>query len=387
MQNLHGNCSRRQAAKSIATDNRQTAWRGKTTWESCGWSDRKPKTWEDCAWLQPDYSRKTTHEWMPAKSWDVTAEEKNVRVSDYCPDLADSWNTTVSQELPPETRRLLPGTSVRQPQLPRLWVHIYLNKRVPDFELVPMLIGRFGCNMRNIHQQTCAKVRVRGLGSGHMEVWKKKKKSGPLKEAPVPLMMAITSVGSHIQHFRKAVELSIDTLQQIQQVFNDFCKQRGFSPAFASRESLWSFGELSDAARMALRGLPGVTLPSALPKNKRVLMLPGASDITITPVQGAFDCHGSTHELIDPNNQFPGNARWTNSLRQNICDNEFNRGADVFGRRCCNGKVGATPFTPEMPPQMTSCQVPNEDVDLCKLQAEIEGQVSAFLQDQSPVSE
>ena len=184
MQYPLGNCRWRRAAKSTATENWHTSWRGKTTWESCDWNDRKPKSFAGGAWCRPDHSTAITRELMSDKRWHVTAKESNVRVSDSCPDFADPSNRRVSQESPLKTRRLSPVASVRQPQLHRLWVHIYLNKRVPDFELVPMLIGRFGCNMRNIHQQTGAKVRVRGLGSGHMEVWKKKEEVWSSQRSP-----------------------------------------------------------------------------------------------------------------------------------------------------------------------------------------------------------
>ena len=68
------------------------------------------------------------------------------------------------------------------------WAHILL---VPpaciadELELVPRLIGHAGENTTNIWLLTNAKVRIRGRGSGHLEVDHK-------KEAPVNLMMAIS---------------------------------------------------------------------------------------------------------------------------------------------------------------------------------------------------
>ena len=53
---------------------------------------------------------------------------------------------------------------------PRLWIHIFLHKLHREFDLVPMLIGRDGSNVKAIYMRTDAKVRIRGRGSGHLEV-------------------------------------------------------------------------------------------------------------------------------------------------------------------------------------------------------------------------
>lgn len=79
----------------------------------------------------------------------------------------------------------------------RLWVHIYLHMRIQGksldkyglprfFDLVPALIGRLGCHTKKIHEETGAKIRIRGQGSGHKEI------EGEY-EAPVPLMVAIST--------------------------------------------------------------------------------------------------------------------------------------------------------------------------------------------------
>ena len=44
----------------------------------------------------------------------------------------------------------------------RLWCQLLLHKQHQGFDLIPMLIGRGGCNMRDIHVATKAKVRIRG---------------------------------------------------------------------------------------------------------------------------------------------------------------------------------------------------------------------------------
>jgi len=94
-----------------------------------------------------------------------------------------------------------------------LWCHIFLNKRHESFDLVPVLIGRRGENLRQIHQLTGAKIRVRGRGSGYMEV-------DGIREAPVPLMIAVTSDGTDAEKFELAVELTIHKLGEVNDITN-----------------------------------------------------------------------------------------------------------------------------------------------------------------------
>ena len=115
----------------------------------------------------------------------------------------DSADWQIVQAQSPR-RVFAPGTATvaaRQAQGARLRCHVFLNKRHSEFDLVPMLIGRSGCHMREIYQATNARLRVRGRGSGHLEV-------DGAKEAPVPLMVAVTSEGVDQARFRTAVERS-----------------------------------------------------------------------------------------------------------------------------------------------------------------------------------
>ncbi len=124
---------------------------------------------------------------------------------------------------------------------------MFLDKRHPEFNLVPMLIGESGCHMREIHQATNARLRVRGRGSGHLEV-------DGAREAPVPLMVAITSEGVDQAHFRTAVEMTISKLRIVQGLFEHFCQQRALSESL-TRKSLWRFGEMSKDAEIVLADL------------------------------------------------------------------------------------------------------------------------------------
>lgn len=90
--------------------------------------------------------------------------------------------------------------------------------QVDGFDLVPMLIGRSGCNMRKVYTCTGAKVRIRGRGSGHLEVDGK-------REAPTPLMVAVTSDKSDHHGFKAAVQMILVELRTVEQRFRTFCQR------------------------------------------------------------------------------------------------------------------------------------------------------------------
>mmetsp|Transcript_62209 Transcript_62209/g.115453 ORF Transcript_62209/g.115453 Transcript_62209/m.115453 type:complete len:428 (+) Transcript_62209:104-1387(+) len=98
---------------------------------------------------------------------------------------------------------------------PRLWAHIYLHMVSDGFDLVPMLIGREGSNVKRIASATGAKIRIRGKGSGHKE--------NDNKEAPVPLMVAVTVDKSSADYFRKAVEMTVEELKRVAKRYEEHC--------------------------------------------------------------------------------------------------------------------------------------------------------------------
>eukprot|EP00931_Biecheleriopsis_adriatica_P058057 TRINITY_DN34490_c0_g1_i1.p1 TRINITY_DN34490_c0_g1~~TRINITY_DN34490_c0_g1_i1.p1 ORF type:complete len:536 (+),score=94.55 TRINITY_DN34490_c0_g1_i1:106-1713(+) len=102
----------------------------------------------------------------------------------------------------------------------RLFCYLYLHMSDNGFQLVPTVIGRNGCNTRQIYEATGCKVRVRGKGSGHKE-------SSTGKEAPTPLMMAITSESFNTEGFYSAVRESIDLLRCIEEKYATHCAERG----------------------------------------------------------------------------------------------------------------------------------------------------------------
>ena len=87
---------------------------------------------------------------------------------------------------------------------------------LPGFELVPMLIGRGGKNLRKIADATGAKLRVRGRGSGHLE-------GDSRREAPAPMMVAVTIDKGDIEGFKKAMQMTLAELQTVEKRFRMFC--------------------------------------------------------------------------------------------------------------------------------------------------------------------
>ena len=124
--------------------------------------------------------------------------------------------------------------------VPRYWCHIYLARQLGEFALVPILIGRRGENMQYIFSKTGAKIRVRGVGSGHKEV------KGN-EEAPVPLMVAVTSQGQMQTTFVMAVQMTIDILTKVETQYIEFCRHT-LAPHTHSQQMIWNFGEISTDA-------------------------------------------------------------------------------------------------------------------------------------------
>jgi len=134
----------------------------------------------------------------------------------------------------------------------RLWCQILLHKQHTGFDLIPMLIGRGGCNMRDIHEKTNAKVRIRGRGSGYFEVEGR-------REAPVPLMVVVTADKADTIGFKRAVSMTIQKLRHIAERFRQFCEFRGYTPG---QTPLYSIGELSKGSEFMLeeelKGIPNL---------------------------------------------------------------------------------------------------------------------------------
>jgi len=136
----------------------------------------------------------------------------------------------------------------------RLWVHIYLHMRCQGFDLVPILIGRKGCNMRRIAESTGAKIRVRGRGSGHIE-------AETQREAPSPLHVAVTTNAWEHASFKKALELTVEHLRALEERFRSRCASDGTNRQATAAG--FSFGLASEGAWEILSDpiFQGVTRP------------------------------------------------------------------------------------------------------------------------------
>jgi len=130
---------------------------------------------------------------------------------------------------------------------------VYLHQWHPDFDLVPLLIGKHGEHMWRVYTATTAKVRIRGKGSGHLEV-------DGRREAPVPLMLAVSTHGCAVNRFRAAIEMIIAHLAQTALLYKTFCAERLLPPELGAQR-LFSFGEFSDEAAALIGDLAALYPP------------------------------------------------------------------------------------------------------------------------------
>lgn len=103
----------------------------------------------------------------------------------------------------------------------KLWCHFHLHASFLEkgFDGIKKIIGHGGCNTSCIFEVTGAKIRVRGRGSGHME------QRG--REAPVPLMLAVTADRGQEANFAQAVEMCCQLLRSVAEKWLAFCARRG----------------------------------------------------------------------------------------------------------------------------------------------------------------
>ena len=121
---------------------------------------------------------------------------------------------------------------------------LHIDKTHKEFELGPRLIGRGGVHMKTIALAYDAKLRVRGKGSGHLEVDGK-------REAPVPLMLTVSANKKDHEAFQKAVHLAIQHLRNTESRYKEFCYQKGFGQP----GPMFSIGEMSPYTGQVLKEL------------------------------------------------------------------------------------------------------------------------------------
>lgn len=103
---------------------------------------------------------------------------------------------------------------------PRHWVNFFLVEEFKghrEVSLIPMIIGTKGAHTVPIAAQTGAKLRIRGIGSGHIE------ENG--MEARVPLMLSITHDRSETAAFVEAVNRALIVLKMCQVNLEQWCKR------------------------------------------------------------------------------------------------------------------------------------------------------------------
>ena len=134
----------------------------------------------------------------------------------------------------------------------RSWAHIQLRKGHEEFDLIPRTIGLGGQNMRGIWLATGSKLRIRGRGSGYLEVLNAA--GVKVREAPVPLMIAVTAERSNVNKFRKSVEMCVDVLNCVTAEWRIFCDDHHLSDDEKCKP-LFFFMEVSRGAEPLLRDL------------------------------------------------------------------------------------------------------------------------------------
>lgn len=85
-----------------------------------------------------------------------------------------------------------------------------------EFQVARRLIGSKGSNMKKIVQQTEAKLRLRGVGSGYFE-------GSSQKESSEPLQLCISCC--RIEGYKTAVRLAEELLKRVYEEYRQFCRE------------------------------------------------------------------------------------------------------------------------------------------------------------------
>lgn len=225
----------------------QVAQAATATWSQPSCSSPWP-TLEPWAWCQPA---------VPGWPWDFSVPGQmplSPVTAETLPDLAPQLGSPMPEQgglaAEPGSKPHRSGaTQQRGARRRRLWAHFYLHMQAPGFDLVPRMIGRGGCKMRQIADSTGAKIRIRGCGSGYYEV-------GGRSEAPTPLMVAVTTDYDDPQGFKAAVELTLRELRVVEGRFWAYCHHHNHKHC----GPCYSVGRLSENAREilgdAVEGVP-----------------------------------------------------------------------------------------------------------------------------------
>lgn len=202
-----------------------------------------------------------------------------------------------------------PRVTASQPKRPgeskgRLWCHLYVNSEMVrgGFDLNKRIIGPRGSYTRNIFEATSAKIRLRGRGSGHHEM------NG--KEAPAPLMLAITGVTGQPDKFVAACRMAIDLLSKIERDFQSFiCGSADRGPIPTGR--LYCIGNISPSAKASVQTMLtelNLSCPEATnqpEKHSKGVALARLFESSHTGFQPEDEC-GSWAPMFPPELSVPG---------------------------------------------------------------------------------
>ena len=173
-------------------------------------------------------------------------------ISAQAPNLSSAGVAASSAAAQPPSSASTTNIKKRQPRPEaRIWAHVFLFQYHPASDLVPRLIGNRGINTRSINKETRAKIRIRGAGSGHLEV---ENAAGIKSEAKVPLMVAITCEKRSTHNFLRAVDMTVALLKHTEASFKHVCTENQLSFHIASRP-MFAFGAVSPGSEPLLRYL------------------------------------------------------------------------------------------------------------------------------------
>jgi len=112
------------------------------------------------------------------------------------------------------------------------------------FDPIPALIGSSGYNIKRIVEASGAKVRVRDVGSRHLE------RCGD-KKAQTQLMVAVSAPAENPTGFRVAVQMILQVLKSVSGRYRKFCAKQGVSVG----APYWSFSLFEEETKNALEHL------------------------------------------------------------------------------------------------------------------------------------
>eukprot|EP00403_Amphidinium_massartii_P045936 CAMPEP_0178466972 /NCGR_PEP_ID=MMETSP0689_2-20121128/52177_1 /TAXON_ID=160604 /ORGANISM="Amphidinium massartii, Strain CS-259" /LENGTH=503 /DNA_ID=CAMNT_0020094009 /DNA_START=1 /DNA_END=1517 /DNA_ORIENTATION=+ len=163
------------------------------------------------AW--PETQRKTEHTLPPWK-----------RAAPQAPAKASGTTAAPQPETSTAPRRApapAPAHARSRPARGNTQCQFYIGiEEEPDFSVVRKVLGRHGCNMKRIAEETGSKLRLRGRGSGFKEGLE-------YKESSDPLMLCISAPDTAA--YARAKELMTELLEDVYRQYRSYCRRVGIA--------------------------------------------------------------------------------------------------------------------------------------------------------------